>query len=125
MTPQNKEQTDTGLMKIDNNLEKSFKGTINSAFKNGYFPQNHYVIVDWCYYHELLAEDKLLKLSREFLINTGIQSERARILGIIKSFDFDKYISIGINEKGKLDDDDMIFTDEGLKELTSKIKGET
>ena len=73
---------------------------------------------------DMLNETIVRVIEEPNKLEQATQTERARILGIIKSFDFDKYISIGIDEKGKLDDDDMIFTDEGLKELTSKIKGD-
>jgi hypothetical protein len=50
-----------GINKIQDNLKKSFKGTIKSALKNGYKNDKHYVIVDWILFHELLDKEKELK----------------------------------------------------------------
>lgn len=47
-----------GITKINNNIEKSFKGTFESALKNGYEMDKHYVIVDWIYFHQLLQEEE-------------------------------------------------------------------
>lgn len=50
-----------GVTEINNNLHKSFKGTFRSAMKNGYSLDEHYVIVDWVYFHELLELERELK----------------------------------------------------------------
>lgn len=43
---------------IQDNLNKSFKGTFRDAMKNGYNLDTHYVIVDWKFFHELLETEK-------------------------------------------------------------------
>ncbi len=46
------------LQEIQDNMEKSFKGTFRNAMKNGYDLDTHYVIVDWKFFHELLKKEK-------------------------------------------------------------------
>lgn len=43
---------------IQNNMDKSFKGTFRNAMKNGYDLDTHYVIVDWKFFHKLLEKDE-------------------------------------------------------------------
>ncbi len=49
------------VTQIQNNMQKSFKGTINDALKNNYQKNKHYVIVDWEFFHELLDKEEELK----------------------------------------------------------------
>jgi len=46
------------LQEIQDNLEKSFKGTFRDAMKNGYDLDTHYVIVDWKFFHRLLKKEQ-------------------------------------------------------------------
>jgi len=56
------------LQEIEDNMFKSFKGTFESALKNGYKMDKIYVIVDWMFYHNLLKkEQKTKKLLEEAL----------------------------------------------------------
>jgi hypothetical protein len=66
-----KSQIKTGLIQAYDNINNTFDGTIKSALKNGYKLDEHYFIIPRDYFCKLLNEDRLLDLSREFLINTG------------------------------------------------------
>ena len=67
---------------IQNNLNKSFKGTFRSAMKNGYDLDTHYVIVDWVFFHKLLEECKKPKNHSQEVPNRkkGRSSVKANIL---------------------------------------------
>ena len=55
----------------------------------------------------------------------GYEKAMKEVEEVLDKFKFDKYISIGITEKGKLDDNDMIFTDEGLIKLKQALNLKT
>lgn len=64
-----------GVKEIQDNMEKSFKGTFKNAMKNGYDLDTHYVIVDWKFFHELLKkEDDALVENSE--VNIGQRGDR-------------------------------------------------
>ncbi len=57
-----------GAKQIQDNLNKSFKGTFRNALTNGYEMDKHYVIVDWKFFHELLEQTEIDKLAGDKLI---------------------------------------------------------
>ena len=60
------EHKDSAIL-IEDNLHTSFHGTFKEALKNGYKNDEHYVIVNWNYFHDLLkiAKERLAKLNAE------------------------------------------------------------
>jgi hypothetical protein len=103
-----KSQIKTGLIQAYDNINNTFDGTIKSALKNGYKLDEHYFIIPRDYFCKLLNEDRLLDLSREFLINTGKEEG----IKIGEQNVFDAYLKEGIDLKSQIEKD--------IKELNYK-----